>query len=593
MRGAVLRHPLLRSLAKTTVVAASTASVGLNLVAFERATQGSVLGLDFGDLLQFVLLLGALSMLFLNETGRRCGAWALGLPVRARGLWTVHAQALVLAVVVVVLAMVLVVVGFAQLIGRLSGSDLLGLGPVLGHFVRPGAVLVTVALALAVWRPALADPEAAPGWGRFRILLAVGALALLGVLALLPTAWTAAPVLVAVAVAWRARAGLPAVLSLAEKTADARVRTTEYRRGGGAVNQLVTRQLFKWPVTWILGLPMILLLGLVIGGVANGAEDADFAQFFNLWIAIYLLVAFTMHFLENMGRVDHLPVSRVLLLRWLLLPGIAALVIGGLIGAAVDHWRTRPAEALVLDAWTEVYGSGLRVPPDVWEPVWGAAPAAVEAPWGESVAPESVELVRGLPLRLWKPYTTVPGSSADFVAWQVARAVARVHGVIIPADTIRDRYLVVDEAGRVGAREGGLTLVADGLAPRRGPIGPLLPLLLGAVVLGTLLAAWSMFRFLGPGATRRRVRVVFWTQMIALISLHLGGYGLLMARLVNEWTVAGLVRGWAGGFASLGPLGWVLPWLLFPLLAWPAWCLCARAFARVEAIRPEAGSCGW
>ncbi|MCP4574359.1 MAG: hypothetical protein GY838_18550 [bacterium] len=591
MRDAVRSHPLLRAMPKSALVAASTASVGLNLVAFERATRGAVLGLEFGDLLQFVLLLGALSLLVLNDTGRRGGDWALGLPVTARELWTDHARALLLAAVLMLLTMAAVVAGFTVLISRLSRSGLVETGTVLLHFVRPGAVLVSLSLFLAAWRSPLADPAAAPGWHRLRILLAAGSLAVLAILAVLPMAWAAAPVLVTGAMAWRARAALPDVLTKAETRSDGSVAgpVGVHRRSGGAVHHMVLRQLFKWPATWILGLPMILLLGLVVGGVANRAEDADFAQFFNIWITIYLLVAFIMHFLENVGRVDHLPVSRGLLLRWLLLPGMVTVTVGGLVGAAVDQLDREPVESMVYDD-ADV---GLRVPTDTWEVVWGDPPAAVTAPWGETVAPTSLEIVRGLPLGLWKPFTTDAGSSPDFVAWQIARAVSRTHGIEVEPDVIRDRYLTVDPDGRVATGEQGLTLVADGLVPTRGQIGPVVALLLGSVIVGSLLTAWSIFRYLGPGATRRRVRTVFWIHMGLLMVLHLGGYGLLMTRTVTEWAVGGLVRGWAAELAGLGILGWVLPWLAIPLLAWPAWRLCARAFARVEAIRPGPGTCIW
>jgi hypothetical protein len=593
MRGAVRSHPLLRNLAKSAIVAVGLAMLGVNLAAYEKVREEGLLGLGLADLFQICVLLGGLTVLLLNETGRRGDPWATGLPVRARTLWDIHARALALAFTSIVLVMAAVALGLAQLLDLVVDGGVLAGASLPGFFVRPWSVLLAVALVLAAWRSPLADPAAAPAWGRFRLLLAAGALATLGLLLLLPPAWAAVPVLGAGWLAMHARAALPPVLTPAEtRTA---VGTGPGRPGprGSAVHQLVARQLFKWPLTWILGLPMVLAIGLILGGLTDRVDDADFARFFNLWIAVYLLIAFTGFFLENLGRIDHLPLARGVLLRWLLLPGFAALGGGTLLGAVIADGRERPAARFVLDGGDAASRAGLRVPPHLWVPVWGDPPARVVAPWGESVAPQTVDVVEGLPLRLWKPYTTAPGSSAEFVAWQIARAAARLHGTEIPPDTIRMRYLIADADGPVTARAGGLTLVADGLARPQGRLGPVAPLLLGPVILATLLVTWSIFRLCGPGASLRRVRTVFWGHMIGLMALHLAGYALLMTRTANEWAVGGLVRGWAAALGRLGVVGWILPWLVLVLLAAGGWRLCARAFARVEAVRPPSSSCGW
>jgi hypothetical protein len=142
----------------------------------------------------------------------------------------------------------------------------------------------------------------------------------------------------------------------------------------------------------------------------------------------------------------------------------------------------------------------------------------------------------------------------------------------------------------VAVREEGLTLVADGLVPPRGMAGPVLPLLLGFTVGGFLLVTWLTFRMCGPGATRRRVRVVFWSGLGLLLALHLAGYGLLMAGRARPWVVEGLVTGLAGRLGALGPAGWVGAWLAVVLVAALGWRLSAQAFLRVEAVRTT-GSC--
>jgi hypothetical protein len=73
--------------------------------------------------------------------------------------------------------------------------------------------------------------------------------------------------------------------------------------------------------------------------------------------------------------------------------------------------------------------------------------------------------------------------------------------------------------------------------------------------------------------------------MAGLMVFHLGGYGLLMSRLVTEWTVTALVEGVSARLAAMGAVGWALPWVLGTALAIPLWILCGRAFAKVEAVK--------
>ena len=177
------------------------------------------------------------------------------------------------------------------------------------------------------------------------------------------------------------------------------------------------------------------------------------------------------------------------------------------------------------------------------------------------------------------------------MAWQISRAVARVHGVTVPIDTLKARYLDVDSAGDVVVRgDSGLSLVADGLVSARGAIGPVLPLLLGPVVVGALLTIGIIFRLCGPGTTRRRVLAVSWSAMGVLLALHMGGYFMLMSHAVQDWMIGGLVRGLAGRLANWGAVGWVGAWLIWIALAVVGWRFCAGALQRVEAVRQRPGS---
>jgi hypothetical protein len=590
MRGLVRHHGVIRGLPKLAAVAAATATLAVNLMMYDRARHGGLPGVGDSGLLQLVILLGGLGFLAPAAAGVRAPSWARALPLPSRQLWRAHLQALALAVSLLVVCMALVVNGFAGLLRQLGETDLPAPTTLLLHFARPWLVLVAVALVAGSWRPGLADPGRAAGWVRLRWALVASAPLVLLALLRAPLAAGLLPVLLAAGWARRSCRGLPPALSVAERAGSA----TGAGDGPGAtdgrrvLHAVVARQLFKWPLTWILGLPLVLALGLVQGGLFSRMPDADFARYFNVAITVYLLVAFVGHFLENLHRVDHLPIPRGLLLRWLLLPGIASLLAGGLIGAAVDRGRP-PGESLVYANDGTAPHGGLLVPPDFWRPAWGAPPDSITAPWGERRPTVSVAAVAGWPLHLWKPYATDPAASAEFVAWQVSRAARAIHGVDIAPDLIRERYFVTAADGSVQVRDGGLSLVADGLVPPRGAVGPVLALLLGATIVPTLLVCALIFSLCGPGATRRRVKVVFWTVMAALMALHFAGYALLMARVVQDWVVSGLVTGCAGRLGAAGPLGWVGAWLLAGGASALAWRLCAKAFARVEAVRTRPG----
>jgi len=590
MRGLVRHHGVVRSLLKPAAVAASLSTLGLNVLLVDRLRQGDSLGLDSNVLLQLVILLGGMVLLTMRETGLRASPWSSSLPVSVRVQWTAHLRALVVAVSLLVATMAVILVGLAFLLQSFEKTAFIEPGAVMLNFARPWLVLLAMVLMLGAWRGELADPGRARGWTRQRFVLALAAFAGLVVLSRLPLVVSLFPVLAASVLVRRQAGLLPPVFSLAERDGPPTVKegARSVPGGRGMVHRLITRQLFKWPLSWIVAVPMVFLLGLAMGGFFTTSVDAEFARYFNVWITVYLLIAFCGHLLHNLYHVDHLPIPRELILRWMLLPGLAALLAGGLIGTAVD--RARPqGETLVFANDSSVDHHGLLIPPDMWEPVWGTPPSQVTAPWGESRPVAAVAVIAGGPLHLWKPFTTVPEASIDFVAWQISRAAAAIHGVTVDPDTIRERYLVSGPDGAVQVRDAGLTLVADGLVPPREPVGPVLALLLGTTVVASLLVCWLVFRACGPGVSARRVKVVFAVAMGALLLLHLAGYALLMARVTADWMMTGLVEGAARRLAEMGSAAWTMTWLAFGLAAAAVWRLCVRAFDRVEAVR--GGSC--
>jgi hypothetical protein len=340
------------------------------------------------------------------------------------------------------------------------------------------------------------------------------------------------------------------------------------------------------------GIPLTFLLGLVQGGFFSFSLDAEFTRYFNVWITVYMLIAFVGHFLGNLHKVDHLPIPRRLLLQWLIVPNLVAFLAGGFIGLGFDLNRER-GEAISFENDATLEHSGLLVPVDLWDPVWGGEARTVTSPWGETVSLAIQPVIKGLPAHLLKPFTTGPGSSPDFVAWQIARAVEATHGVALDPEEILNRYLVTGPDGSVQIHEEGLTLVGDGLVPPRGLVGPILGLLLGFTMVSALVVFWLIFRACGRGLTPHRIKVAFGTAMGLLMLFHLGGYALLMSHSISEWAVTAMIEGLAGQLGALGPAGYAVTWAAALLMSWAAWQLCTRAFARVEAVRGGSSCAFW
>ena len=99
------------------------------------------------------------------------------------------------------------------------------------------------------------------------------------------------------------------------------------------------------------------------------------------------------------------------------------------------------------------------------------------APWGESHVPLHRPLIRSGRAVVYSPYSAPPGSSVDFLAWQMSRAVTAIYGSSESWESIRNRYLVVRDDGATGLAVPGFSYRSDhpGLpAPKAGGTFPLI-----------------------------------------------------------------------------------------------------------------------
>jgi hypothetical protein len=597
----IRRHPLVRELPKTLLASLVTAGLSANVFGLVKAHAVRTGGGPSAGLLlpalEALILLSLAGLVAKGSIGVRCREWEASLPETARRLWLAHwgAASLVAAVLTVVSgAMVL---GLTHLVMRTLDVPQPG-GFALARVVaEPLLLALALAAVAAAWRPGSARPDRLPGWRRR------GAAALLAALAALLVAQKAVwltPLLLAVAVAAALRAGRalgPALDWIGSADGDGAPVDQDAGAWQAAPSRRVAwlavgRQLSKWPMSLALGLPMAALFGLLLGGWTPSGDDEAALRWSNVAMCAYILLAFSGHFLENLRRVDHLPISRRVLLAWLLVPGMGALVAG--YGAA-RLWETAESAAQTLEVFAfdgGADGAGLRVPPALWRLTTAAEAPVVTAPWGESVTARTVPLLRGGPLRLWKPYTAPPEASPRFAAWQLARAAADWYGV---GDVSKVHLLASDlfepgDDGRTRASREDFSR-ALGLGGRGASGGPVFPVLMGAAFVLTLAAVAVYCTAFRAGATLVRTRVVFWSLMAGLLALHLGGLWLLVGKAVEEWAVSGALFGALRRLGGPGSPGWAAAWAVSLLLVAGAWRAAAGTFSRVEALKDGGRGC--
>ena len=588
----VIRHEIFRALPKPLLISAVSATLVMNTLTFLGAKNGGDWqpGTPELFLLQAVILVCCGALFLLPAAARRGRSWELSLPVAATVLWRSHWLALIASGLTVLVSVGVVLVLFRLAMSGTLGRDLVPGIDLAGILARPALLLVTTACVLAARQPQLADLSDSTSWPRLRLLLAPVLLALLYLLMTLPLVWSFVPPLIGVVVALVAGRRLPTSLVVAPECGEAVLTAVAtpsadlaaIRPSWRSVDYVILRQLFKWPLSLPVLLPSTAFFGVLMSGCGGLLDtDTDF-RVFNFFMVVYILFAMTGHLLENLHRVDHLPIPRMRILTWLVLPSALALAVGYGGGRLIDV-RADDRELIGFDTTIESYG--LKVPPEFFHAAAGTEAPQITAPWGERHAAFTQPVFSGLPWSLWKPYTTPPEASPRFIAWQISRAVQAVYGVpVAPADIERE-YLTTDAAGRTVLRGETLTLAAD--HPHWQPTGggPVFPVLFGAEIVLWLLVEAFCFRLCGPGTTIRRVRVIFWSIMGGLMLLHIGFFVGLIFDFSEDWAMTGLLLSTVRRLGDLGVGGWMAAWLVPAVAVSLSWRLVVRTFAGVEAPR--------
>jgi hypothetical protein len=127
--------------------------------------------------------------------------------------------------------------------------------------------------------------------------------------------------------------------------------------------------------------------------------------------------------------LSSLPLSRRALLWAMLAPLLGSLLLG--IFAGFDQRSVAPA-----------YATGDNLPPlpnDSYVDVRGTRAPPIRSPWGESVQPPEMPVLKsnGVRALAYDPYFVGPSNSERFAAWQFAREAHDVYGIELSKDSLR------------------------------------------------------------------------------------------------------------------------------------------------------------
>ena len=521
-------------------------------------------------------------------TCRRCGTFDLALPLSARRLWLAHVAAVLLAGALILAVSAVLAVALSSLAGRLLGSGESGLD------LWRLAVHLTVGLGLAVavleaWRPASAEIPIDRGRVLFTAASLGGILALLWLLSDLPLVWTLVPLGLAVALGLRTYRSLPAAFTLVPFEAAPRAlgrraawpaadRRAGWRRGPRLVSWVA-----GGPIAW-LAYTLIFFVGMQVADLLRALTGEPDMTVQNLLTAIYVLLTFSGLMAVRLPHFDALPLSRRWLFAALVVPCLAALILGYGAGRIATAIIEEPRDLVGLASWHDGYY--VRVPARYLEIAWDGRPPAIGAPWGESLEPMLFPLVRGGRAGLYSPFPVTADSSPELFAFHIRRAVEAVYGRSIPESEIRERYLELDSEGRVRPRDDSLTLLADypGLEPRDG--GPTFAVVLTLVVVSWLLL-FSLVLRAGRAGVDDRVRLrVYWGLVALLFLVLVSQIVLAIADVFEPWVARGLLE------ITIRRLGesWqatVAAWLVGGLAVGCAYRVARATFERIELPTPS------
>ena len=360
------------------------------------------------------------------------------------------------------------------------------------------------------------------------------------------------------------------------------------------IGRIVWRTLYdRWSRQFLLAAPWIFIFGMLLQGSFFQDDELRFSQ---LFLATYLLFTFSRLVIRRVSRLDHLPISRRMIFAIMTLPFLLCLVSGYLTGYICHSLDKESGEIIYFqDSPGQSPGAleGITLLPQYFEIALDGNIAEIVSPWGETATPRRLELIKGLPVAIYKPYTTDRASTREFIAWQLRRAVKKVYGDSIPAAELSDTYLTNSDP--VGSKAGGLTIAADYPSLSLTPGGHLSPFIFLLVAGGALVTQKINFNIMRGCSSRKKVTAAFITSLVVLLGLHMGQYILDMLNVLDLTAITSFYQILIRAIYTALPAAVILIWSVSILLTGLIYWWAERSFCNVESIYVDVNqsSCWW
>ena len=537
---------------------------------------------------------------------RRCSRFDMELPVTSSDLWIAHGLAMACAG----LAVVAVTASATWVLGWVARHWVDEIPVAFTQGVAPLALRVVAVslLSVAVSQSVSPSLERLPG-GR-RLVWSIIGLAgvfygLLVVLAVLPLAVSLVPVAAAGALGWRTLRGLRGTMVVAplevvpprglgrrgaaqaQSREQAPYRGAVRRRGrAGRVWSLVTtiyRSTTKKLLAPVIAVPILAMAGYAMSGAVGGAiREDDTIRFSLLFITSYAMLAFSGLPPRRLYVFDAIPLSRRFIFTIIYLHLVLLVGLGYGVGRIVADRAESGRELINYVERDDHYY--VSVPLRNGGIALDGSPPVATSAWGESHEVWSREIWSGRASLVYSKFSTPPGSSREFVALQISRAVMDIYGETLPPEEVSARYLDVDAAGRVVPVGSELTLKGDHPEWSVLSHGPVFPVMMVAVC-GMWFVALSVYLgSLRPGFTEKQRKGRFWWGMVILMGLHFVQFVLLFTETLDHWILSGFWMIAIGELAGRLPGGTVSVWALCGLILFLLYRMAERRFVRVESV---------
>ena len=445
---------------------------------------------------------------------RRCSRFDMGLPVSSSDLWIAHGLAMACSGLVVLA----VTAGATWALGWVAGHWVDEIPVAFAQGVVPLALRVAAVslLSVAISQSVSPSLERIPSGRKlaWSIIGLAGVLyGLLVVLAVLPLAVSLVPVVAAGALGRRTLRGLPGTMVVAplEPTAPrglgrrgvAPALSGEQAPDWGVVRRrgragrvwssvtTISRSTTKMPLAPVLAVPLLVVAGYAMAGAFGGAiRGDDTIRFSLLFITSYVLLSFGGLPPRRLYLFDPIPLSRRFIFAVIYLPLVLLLGLGYGAGRIVAD-RAENARELISYFERDDHHY-MPVPLRNGGIALDGRPPAATSAWGESHDVWSREVWSGRSGVVYSRFSTPPGSSREFVALQISRAVKDIYGEEFSPEEVSARYLAIDAAGRVVPVGSELTLKSDHPEWSVRPHGSVFPVMM-LVVCGLWLLALSAY----------------------------------------------------------------------------------------------------